>query len=461
VIVGDRDHAEVIGLMGYCETPVHVVQDPKDVQNLPDMDRVVVVAQTTQNAEWFDAVVARIRDRFPEVLVFNTICEATHHRQEEVKRLAQEVNGMVVVGGYHSGNTRRLVDVSRETGIPTFHVETERDLDKKQLSRMEQIGVTAGASTPNWMIKNVVREIESIRGRGESPMARWLNEAWRFLVLSNILAGAGALSFAYAAGVLSQRDPGFTFPLVAFLYIFAMHVLNRFLDRGASAYNDPERAAFLSTHRPILIGAAVGSIVASFALSLRIGWVTFLVLIALTGAGILYSVPLLPDGWQRRHSYSKIKDIPGSRSLSEALAWTVVITILPLLQGVPGVWPAAAVAILFVFSMSYTRSVLFDIFQVQGDLVVGTETLPILFGEAKSLTLLKLILLGGSILLLSGPLLGLVDAFSYVMLIPLLTLSSCLLAYQKGWLFPGMLLESLVEVNFLLSGFLALFWTWV
>jgi 4-hydroxy-3-methylbut-2-enyl diphosphate reductase len=240
-----------------------------------------------------------------------------------------------------------------------------------------------------------------------------------------------------------------------------MHVLNRFLDRGASAYNDPERATFLSTHRPILIGAAVGSIVASFALSLRIGWVTFLVLIALTGAGILYSVPLLPDGWQRRHSYSKIKDIPGSRSLSEALAWTVVITILPLLQGVPGVWPAAAVAILFVFSMSYTRSVLFDIFQVQGDLVVGTETLPILFGEAKSLTLLKLILLGGSILLLSGPLLGLVDAFSYVMLIPLLTLSSCLLAYQKGWLFPGMLLESLVEVNFLLSGFLALFWTWV
>lgn len=458
VIVGDRDHAEVIGLMGYCETTAHVIQHPEEVSTLPDMERTVVVAQTTQNAELFGAVVAKMRERFPEVVVFDTICEATHDRQQEVKRLTKEVDGLVVVGGYHSGNTQRLVDVARETGTPTFHVETERDLDTNRLSQMECIGVTAGASTPNWMIQNVVREIESVRGQGEALLMRRLTKLWKFLVLSNVLTGAGALSFAYASGVLSQRDPDLLFPLLTFLYIFAMHVLNRFLDKGASAYNDPERAAFLSSHRRLLITAAVFSIIASFALSIRMGWITFLALTALTGLGIIYSIPLLPEGLRRRYAYSKIKDIPGSRSLSEALAWTVVMTILPLLQGGAIVLPAAAIAFIIVFSMSYTRSVLFDIFQVQGDLVVGTETLPIILGEKKSLALLRVILLAAGVLLVAGPMVGALSAFSYVMLLPLLTLSLCLLAYQKGWLLPGMRLESLVEGNFLLSGLLALLW---
>jgi len=458
VIVGDRDHAEVIGLMGYCETNAHVIQHPEEVSTLPDMERTVVVAQTTQNAELFGAVVAKMRERFPEVVVFDTICEATHDRQQEVKRLTKEVDGLVVVGGYHSGNTQRLVDVARETGTPTFHVETERDLDTNRLSQMECIGVTAGASTPNWMIQNVVREIESVRGQGEALLMRRLTKLWKFLVLSNVLTGAGALSFAYASGVLSQRDPDLLFPLLTFLYIFAMHVLNRFLDKGASAYNDPERAAFLSSHRRLLITAAVFSIIASFALSIRMGWITFLALTALTGLGIIYSIPLLPEGLRRRYAYSKIKDIPGSRSLSEALAWTVVMTILPLLQGGAIVLPAAAIAFIIVFSMSYTRSVLFDIFQVQGDLVVGTETLPIILGEKKSLALLRVILLAAGLLLVAGPMVGALSAFSYVMLLPLLTLSLCLLAYQKGWLLPGMRLESLVEGNFLLSGLLALLW---
>jgi 4-hydroxy-3-methylbut-2-enyl diphosphate reductase len=201
----------------------------------------------------------------------------------------------------------------------------------------------------------------------------------------------------------------------------------------------------------------VGCIGASFAFSFRTGWVTFLALAALTAMGTLYSIPLLPEGLRRRFAYSKIKDIPGSRSLSEALAWTVVLTILPLLQGDGKVQPAILAAFI-VFSMSYTRSVLFDIFQVQGDLIVGTETLPIILGERKSLALLKIVLLVAGLLLLTGPLLGIGTAFSYVMLVPLLTLSLCLVVYQRGWLLPGMLLESLAEANFLLSGVLAFFW---
>ena len=152
------------------------------------------------------------------------------------------------------------------------------------------------------------------------------------------------------------------------------------------------------------------------------------------------------------------KDIPGSRSLSESLAWVAVITLLPLLHREHIVWSAGIATILIVFLMSYTRSILFDIFQVQGDLIVGTETLPITLGERKTLVLLKIILLGAGLILAGSPILRLSGPFSFAMLLSLIALSLCLMAYEKRWLYPGITLEALVEATFFLAGFLALIW---
>jgi len=458
IIVGDEDHAEVIGLMGYAAGPVHLIRTVKDVFELPHIDKLFVVAQTTQNKENFGQVVKALKERFPDVLVFDTICDATRVRQEEVRSFAGHVDAVVVVGGYHSGNTQRLAQVSKKTGLPTFHVETEKDLDKEKLAGMEVIGLTAGASTPNWMIKNVVKEIEGIRGRRESPLSLTIKRALKFLVLSNLLVACGAFSLAYAAAILSERTPDLEFPVLTFLYIYAMHVLNRFLDKGASAYNDPERAAFLRKHRFLLIITGTGAIIAGLALAHDIGMVTFIALGVVSLLGIIYSLPLIPQKFQDKYPYSKIKDIPGSRSLSESLAWVTLITVLPMLEMGSIVWPAAIISFLAVFLISYVRSALFDIFQVQGDLIVGTETLPIVLGEKRTLSLLKLILLITGILFAGGPLLGLTGYFSHVMLIPLLGLSFCLKAYERRWLYPGINFEALVEANFLLAGFLAIIW---
>jgi len=458
VIVGDTDHAEVIGLMGYSKTPVHLIQNVKDVSALPSMDQLFVVAQTTQNEEKFQDVVNALKERFPQILIFDTICDATHQRQQEVRSFAGQVGGVVVVGGYDSGNTQRLAQVSQDAGLPTFHVETEKDLDKAALSRMEVVGVAAGASTPNWMISNVVKEIQGLRGEGRISLGYRLLQALRFLTLSNLLVASGAFSFAYAIPLLSGRDPHLTFPLVTFLYIYAMHVFNRFVDKGASAYNDPDRATFLQTHRPLLIISGLGAIAIALTLSITSGIPIFLVLIGLSILGIIYSIPLVPKRFRHRHRYIRIKDIPGSRSLSEALAWVAVITLLPLLKTDRILWQAVAIAIFAVFSMSYIRATLFSIFQVQGDLIVGTETLPITLGERKTLLILKAILMATGIILVGSPLLGLVGPFSYILFLPLLTLWLCLTAYEKRWLYPGIALESLVEANFMLAGLLALIW---
>ncbi|MFO7984488.1 MAG: 4-hydroxy-3-methylbut-2-enyl diphosphate reductase [Desulfatiglandaceae bacterium] len=458
VIVGDQNHAEVIGLMGYSQTSTHVIQEEGQVSVLPELEKPFVVAQTTQNAENFNQIVTALKSRFPDIQIFDTICDATHERQQEVKTFKGHVDAMVVVGGYHSGNTQRLVQISREEDMPTFHVETEKDLDKDSLSRMNVIGLTAGASTPHWMIKTVVKEIEGIRDWRETHLVRMSRQVLRFLVLSNLIGAAGAFSLAYAASVLTGQGHNLIFPVLAFFYIYAMHVFNRFLDKGASAYNEPDRAAFLKRYRTLLVVTGMTGLITALILAYTIGILTFLVLLGLSALGIVYSIPVVPRAIRQRYRFARIKDIPGSRSLSEALAWTAIIIVLPLLETGGMKWPAAVAAGLIVFWMSYARAIAYSLFQVQGDLMVGTETLPIALGEKRTLTLLRVILMVIAFILILCPFLGITDPMTFLMLFPLFTLSLCLVAYEKDRLYPGIALEALVESNFLMTGLLAFIW---
>ncbi|MBW1935400.1 MAG: 4-hydroxy-3-methylbut-2-enyl diphosphate reductase [Deltaproteobacteria bacterium] len=458
VIVGEEDHPEVIGLMGYGNDRTFVISNPSQVELLPPDGKLIVVAQTTQEKQNYDQIAQRIKERVPGAIVFDTICDATLNRQHEVRSLAPYVDAMVVVGGYHSGNTRRLAQVSRSTGIPTFHVETEKDLDKTKLASLEVIGVTAGASTPNWMIKNVVRELESIRTRRDSRLVRWSRTAIRGLLQTNILVAAGAFSLSYAAAILAGRKPDFLHPLIAALYIYAMHALNRLLDKGASTYNDPERASFYRRYRAPLVLSGISSIAGALVLSYILGFRVFLAVLGLSVLGTIYSVPLLPRGSKKAWRYYKIKDIPGSKTLSQALAWGALIALVPTLESANPGWGVAIISFCYIFSIVYVRSALFDIFQAQGDLIVGAETLPITLGERRTLVLLKVFVLFAAAVLALAALIRAAGGFSFFLLLSCLYLGLCVLAYEKRWLYPGPRLEALVEGNLLLIGLLALSW---
>jgi (E)-4-hydroxy-3-methyl-but-2-enyl pyrophosphate reductase len=458
IIVGDAGHPEVIGLLGYAHGRGHAISSAEEVLRLPHMNKVVVVAQTTQAAQAFREVVKAIRDRFPKAIIFDTICDATYSRQKETRAFAGQVDGVVVVGGYDSGNTQRLVQISREAGIPTFHVETEKELDKEKLAAMEVVGVTAGASTPNWMTKKVVREIEGIWTRRETLLGRWIIRAARFLLLSNVVVAGGAFALAHAAAVLSGRMTGIIYPSLAFFYVYAMHVLNRFLDKGASAYNDPEVATFYMRHRTFLVISGIVSIIMAMIISYYVGLKVFFAMAGLNILGIMYSIPLVPAGIRHLWEYSRIKDIPGSKTLSEALAWGVVIALLPLLGGHATALLASVAAFIFVCSLTYIRSALFDIFQEQGDLIVGVETLPITWGEERTLLFLKGVAAFMGICLVAAPLVGAAGPFSYLLILSVLSSSLCLVAYEKKWLHPGRRLEALLEGNFFLTGLLGFIW---
>ncbi len=459
IIVGDRGHAEVKGLVGYSKGPVYVIQKVEDVERLPHMEKVIVVAQTTQNKIKYREITGALEQRFPDARIFNTICDATNHRQEEVRKLARDTDCIVVVGGYHSGNTKRLVQVAKEAGAKVFHVETEMELNREELSKANVIGVTAGASTPNWIIKKVVNEIEGIKKGKSLGIIHILKQISRFLLISNITVALGAASLSYAYLVLSRLEPDIVYPLLSFLYVYAMHGLNLLLDRGASVYNDPHRATFLMRNRNILLITSVSSVFVGLFLAYSMGMTAFLFIVGLCILGVIYSIPIFPEGIKRRYGYYRIKDIPGSRSLSEAIGWASVVSIFPILGNKCRFSIADILAAVVVFMLSYTRSLLFDIFQTQGDLIVGTETLPITIGEKKTLFIIKSLLSCLAIILLIAGLINVFPCFSYVMLVPSAGLFLCIMAYERKWLYLSTSLEMFVELNFLITGALAVLTT--
>jgi 4-hydroxy-3-methylbut-2-enyl diphosphate reductase len=133
------------------------------VDCLPEiLGKVCVVSQSTQQRAKFDALVALIRERYPECVVFDTICRSTDSRQQEVREIAGEVDAMVVVGGRNSSNTNRLAEISREMGAKTYLIESEIEILSTDLEGAQVIGVTAGASTPSWVIEGVVEKLKSI-----------------------------------------------------------------------------------------------------------------------------------------------------------------------------------------------------------------------------------------------------------------------------------------------------------
>lgn len=160
VVVGDADHPEVQGIVSYATGKVYVVGSGEEAARLPRMGKVGIVAQTTQSFENLKNVVKECLMKGGEIRVFNTICDATAVRQEEAKELAGKVDCMIVIGGFNSANTRRLAEVCRELLPSTYHIETAEELKPAWFTGVAKVGVTAGASTPKWIIDEVIERLK-------------------------------------------------------------------------------------------------------------------------------------------------------------------------------------------------------------------------------------------------------------------------------------------------------------
>ena len=164
VIFGDAKHPEVIGLLGYTEGKGYVVASKQEIDALPDLgQQVCMVSQSTMFTDEFEILGEHLRQRFPQALIFDTICGATKDRQADVVELhRQGCEAMVVIGGRHSANTVKLAKLVELQGLPCFHVETVAELNLEALKRYRVVGVTAGASTPAFLIDEVCAKLEAL-----------------------------------------------------------------------------------------------------------------------------------------------------------------------------------------------------------------------------------------------------------------------------------------------------------
>ena len=183
IIVGDKNHPEVHGIRDWAQY-AYIVANLEEAKALPEMDKVGILAQTTLPEKIFLSIVEFLKSKDKDIIVHNTICRATHVRQLSARELAPKVDLMVVIGGYNSANTGKLVDLCREIGTPTIHIEHAHELKADMFDGIKRIGVTAGASTPDWIIEEVVLKMvefsndqdkelqeEAVSENGDTPNA--------------------------------------------------------------------------------------------------------------------------------------------------------------------------------------------------------------------------------------------------------------------------------------------------
>lgn len=163
VIFGDPKHPEVIGLLGYAQGRGHVIADENDLNNLPSFHSgVVMVSQSTMFTHEFQSLSQSLALKYPELIVLDTICGATKERQSDLVQLVNEgAEVIVVIGGKHSANTRKLAKLASSYDKPTFHIETSDDIQKESFNTFQCVGVTAGASTPEFIIRSVCEKLET------------------------------------------------------------------------------------------------------------------------------------------------------------------------------------------------------------------------------------------------------------------------------------------------------------
>ena len=455
VIIGDRNHAEVEGLMGFAGSFGQVVNNQEDVKNLQLDSPYIIVSQTTQDETAFEELSNMVLARFPGGKVFNTICDATHKRQSEVRSLCQDVQAMVVVGGKNSANTQRLAEIAAGMGCPVFLVETEEELDLDSLAKYECVGVTAGASTPTWMISRVVRILEAIPSKGEGRLKHVFKKLLWLLLATNIYVGFAGSALTYTAEILQNNVPEISYLLVSFLYLFAMHNLNRFTDRKLQKFNDPLRAIFYEKYRwPLLVTSAL-SLALALTLVFEHGIKPFFLLTGMSILGILYSVQVIPKSLTPNIRVRGLKEIPGSKTFLVAIAWAFVTTLIPAWSDSDNLDLSTIVVLLFVLLLVFVRNALFDVFEVQGDRIVGKETLPVCIGKEKTLLVLNIIMMFLLVLLLLMPLFGLMSKAGFWLLPGIIYIIGLTRLYNRGKISQGPKLEFCLDTVFYLLAALA------
>jgi 4-hydroxy-3-methylbut-2-enyl diphosphate reductase len=389
IITGDRNHAEVVGLMSYATHGVTVISDTNDVGSIPPADAYLVVSQTTFDRALFKKIVARIQEAFPRATVFDTICDSTRYRQEDVIQGIMSGNDtLVVIGGRNSANTKRLAQIGRDNSIKTFQVETEQELNQEDFKDSQSVLVTAGTSTPGWIINNVLEKLFYINFKKNNIMVKAVTVFLEFIVRTNLLAAGAAffvtlLTLAY----IGETIP-YLLPIISFLFVFSMYSINNYFEKDLLKLVSPYKYEIYQKFGVPFLFVSIAFMGLSIYFASGFNPTTAALVAGSYLLGLLYSTNPVKTV-VKKINQGLIRKIYNSKIVA-CFGWIIMTVLVPMTATTPSL-PALISLSAFIFVFVYLRTALLDLIAFQGDLILGKETLPVLFGT-RSVTLISVII---------------------------------------------------------------------
>jgi len=380
IIVGNPEHAEVKGLKGYAPDNAIVINSIQQIAQLPELKDIVVIGQTTLKRELYMNLAEAVKERFPRTEIIDTLCDSTTQRQEEIKELSRDVDAIVVVGGKNSSNTGQLYKTAQATGLPSFWVETAEELNSKDFQGMTQVALTAGASTPHWIVARVIEKLEII---GEKHIPLWrkprIKDFGYAFIQGNCLTGLSAAFLSIIPYIFAGSEINLFLCIAAGLFIFSMHTLYDLVDWQGLALMDPSKIRFfMYNSKALSIASALGLLLA-LVLSFISGIYPFImILLAVIVAGTFGFFYQLGLGgfiiWRR---------IPYSKDLLHMAGWVFATGFLQLLV-IPIDLAHAIYIILFILSIALIRAVILSISDLETDRVLERNSFSTKLGENRA-----------------------------------------------------------------------------
>lgn len=372
VILGTHGHAESMAHQSFSKNGSIIVTNLAEARALSDvvLRKTLVVAQTTFIVKDFQEISEYIASRSTDCIVENTICKDTWIRQNEAKSIAQTVDYVIVVGGKTSSNTKHLAELAAKFGKPVQYVETASEIDLSALNIFETVGVMAGASTPTWLVDDVV---DVLKQHGDTTgLTSFLSEP--FNQSMKLAAGTGFLTM----GICHWVGLPFIwrYPIISMTYTLAMYLLAPYLDPLGLESKGPGRAKLLERNRNFMVGIAFCALSIALIMAISMGTISILVVGSASVLGLIYKRKI-----KFRNTTFSLKLMPGSKDILVAIAIAVLTLALPLWYDGRSWDIRAWSGLLFVTALVLARTTTYNLKDMQNDQILGRETLPILFGR--------------------------------------------------------------------------------
>lgn len=387
IIIGDNHHAEVESVKSYADAGVIVISSVEDIKKIPDGLKYIVVAQTTFDECLFEEITDILKRKYNDILIFNTICDSTHKRQSDVINAVKEgIDTLVVVGGKNSANTQRLAQIGKNSNIKTFHIESEEELNDEDFKNSNYVLVTAGASTPGWIINNVLEKLYSISNKYENPLLYFIMHFFEIAIRLNIISSIASFFMSLLIEKISGIWSSYKLPFLSAFFIFIMYAVNNYFLKDTLKITNPFKYKLHKNNHFIILASTVAVILFSIIITFNIqNYLSLLVYYTILLTGMIYSSNYFKS-LINKYTPSLIKTLYSIKSIPANIGWIIVTLFIPACYAFQDTTLSeihTGIVLSLIIFLSYliiSRNLLLDFIGFNGDLIIGNVTVPIILG---------------------------------------------------------------------------------